>query len=255
MTYASTSNMHWETPKRIAVTTVAVIGLAGFSLGLTRLESSTMYRVLTVVMGAVVLSHMWKARPRIEFGIATVALIVTFVVCGELPQGYSWAQSYSLLLLLWVGFLGASMAARQRRHLSIDLARKLLHPKKLPLFNTLSYAAAGLFSGIVFYLSFIYMFDAGSTYIRPIWDLPTWLPQGFQEQLQVWPVPDNASVFERIARVLLAPGEPGEPPDWLKVLAIPVSFFLITLRFGVHALTFAAMAVRKEEFVEALEVH
>lgn len=255
MGYASTSNVHFSLGKRIGISVAATLALVGFSVSLTQLESSTVYRVLSIGVGAVLVWHFQKtgSKPGLVVSLAATALFFWF--SGGLPQGYSWAQSYSLLLLLWVGFLGASMAARQRRHLRVDLARKLLSPQKLPLFNALSYSAAAMFSGIIFYLSYIYIFDVQSTYIRPIWEFPGWVPAGLQETLQVWPPPEDAGLFERIMRVVLSPIESGEPPDWLKVLAIPVAFALITIRFGMHAFVFLRMALRKESFEEAVEVH
>jgi len=255
MAFASTSNLGFSMGKRAGVAAGSTALLTAFAISLTHLESSTVYRFLTVVSAAILFWFYWKEGQKKRLVIAAVSMVLVFIACGYLPTGFSWAQSYSLLLLLWVGFLGASMAARQRRHLRVDLARKLLSPAKLPLFNALSYSAAGIFSAIVFYLSYIYIFDVQSTYIRPLWEFPGWLPSGLKEQVQVWPVPENASVFERTLRVFLDMGEPGEPPDWLKVLAIPVAFFLITMRFAMHAFTFGMMAVRKEEFDESVGVH
>ncbi|MFU8806262.1 MAG: hypothetical protein ACNA8W_20795, partial [Bradymonadaceae bacterium] len=94
-----------------------------------------------------------------------------------------------------------------------------------------------------------------SSYMKPIWDAPSWMPTGLQEQLQVYPLPDDASAFRRMLQVAFAPSEPGEVPDWLKVAAIPVSMFLILIRFLGHSFVFARMAIRGEEFSEHMGVH
>ena len=40
------------------------------------------------------------------------------------PRGVHWAQRLALFLLLWVAFIGASMATHDGAHLKIDAARK-----------------------------------------------------------------------------------------------------------------------------------
>ena len=241
---------------RVGITIGSVVAIAGIAELLVVWDSSSVYRVVVIALAIPIAYTMWSLGKRKEVGILAVCIVLALIACGSLPTGYSWSQSYSLLLLLWVGFLGASMAARQRRHLKIDLARKLLSPAKVPLFNACSYLAAALFSGIVFYLSYIYMFGSDSTYLTPIWDAPHWLPEGLRTELMSgFPLPDDAPFTRRFMQVIFSPGEPGEVPDWLKVLAIPVSFFLITARFLGHSIVFARMAAAKEEFVESMEAH
>jgi TRAP-type C4-dicarboxylate transport system permease small subunit len=185
-------------------------------------------------------------------GLATVGM---FVACGWLPEGYSWSQSYALFLLLWSSFLGASIAARNRSHLGVDLMRKVAGPKRLPAFNAVSFTIAALFSGVIAWLGIEYMFGHSSSYLVPVFEVPTWLPASWQAMLQEFPLPRDASLFNRFLHVVFAPGEPGELPDWLKVAVIPLSFILITIRFIGHAIAFGIMAARGEEFVESLEVH
>jgi C4-dicarboxylate transporter DctQ subunit len=234
--------------------TVAVSTAVGYAL--LALESTTVYRLILVAIVAPVVFKLWTGGNPKAAGILGVSSAVAFYLFGSLPQGYSWAQSYSLLMLLWVGFLGASIAARERRHLRVDLARKLLPPDKLPAFNAVSYTVAAIFTGVVLYLGYIYMFGADSTYLRPIWDAPGWLPEATRQTLMTeFPLPDDASFGRRFMQVIFAPSEPGEVPDWLKVMAIPFSMALVAIRFLGHAFVFARMAMRGESFNETAGAH
>lgn len=236
---------------RVGIAVAWVLVSAGFAYLLHALESSTVYRLVLVgfaIPVALKFKQRQETRRLTVFGISAV---LAFVMFGNLPEGFSWAQSYSLLLLLWVGFLGASMAARDRRHLRVDLARKTLSDDKIPWFNTASYLAAAAFSGLVLYLSVEYIFGFDSSYIKPVWDVPGWLPASLQEELTTgYPLSEDASLFRRALQVVFAPSEPGEIPDWLKVSAIPVSFLLITIRFLGHAFVFARMGMAGESFSE-----
>ena len=243
-------------PWRLAVVGAVIAGCLGGSWALLHLESSTVYRIVLVAFLMPIVIGLVRASERGRIAAFVVAGLVAFWVFGSLPSGYSWAQSYSLVLLLWVGFLGGSIAARERRHLRVDLVRKLLPPRWLPHFNAVSYLAAAAFTALVVYLGYIYVLGPDSTYLRPIWEAPSWLPQDVQTTLiQDFPLPEDASVGRRAMQVFFAPSEPGEIPDWLKVMAIPVSLGLMCIRFIGHAVVFTAMALRGESFNETTGVH
>lgn len=242
-------------PIRIGATVAAVVATIAIGWAMLEFESSTMYRVLALTAAYPIGRVFWK-RGKPAFGGFVVSFVLAWVVFGQLPMGYSWSQGYSLILLLWVSFLGASIAARERRHLRVDLARKLMPPGKLPWFNMVSYLVAAAFTSIVLYLGYIYIFGSDSTYLRPIWDAPAWLPEGMRTMLmEDFPLPDDASAFRRAMHVFFAPSEPGELPDWLKVAAIPVSMGLICIRFLGHAIVFGRMGMRGESFSEELGAH
>jgi TRAP-type C4-dicarboxylate transport system permease small subunit len=46
--------------------------------------------------------------------------------CGLFPNGLIWSQPFALVLTLWVGFLGASMATKDNRHLKVEAVQRAL---------------------------------------------------------------------------------------------------------------------------------
>lgn len=245
-------------PAKVRIGAIAGSIVATMALGwaLLQVESSTFYQALLVSLSIPIARTFWKRGDKKGLGIFCVSAALAFLVFGSLPTGYSWSQSYSLIMLLWVGFLGASIAARERRHLRIDLVRKLLPADKLPWFNAVSYLLAAAFTTIVVYLGFIYMVGPDSTYLRPIWDAPGWLPDSTRTMLmEEFPLPQDASTWRRAMQVVFAPSEPGELPDWLKVAAIPISMLLVCVRFLGHAFVFARMGLNGESFSEEMGAH
>jgi TRAP-type C4-dicarboxylate transport system permease small subunit len=239
-----------------AVLATAFVGATfGAAWCVISFESSTVYRVITAALAIPVARHFWQAGFKVRTGVFAAAVGLCIWWMGELPGGYSWAQSYGLFLLLWVGFLGASIAARERRHLRVDLMRKLLPPKWLPHFNAVSYLVAAAFTAMIFYLGYVYLFGNDSSYMLPIWEAPEWLPQSIADDLTTFPIPEDASIVRRVLQVIFGPDQPGEVPDWLKVLSIPVSMALIVIRFLGHTFAFGRMALRGEEFDDTPGAH
>jgi TRAP-type C4-dicarboxylate transport system permease small subunit len=86
-----------------------------------------------------------------------------FLVSVE--EGYIWASEFSNLMLMYVGFLGASMATRDARHIQVDAVRKNVSPRLLPLYNAVSGGVTLFFCGLLLVLTFHYMaerIEAGS---------------------------------------------------------------------------------------------
>lgn len=42
------------------------------------------------------------------------------------PNGFGWSQRLALVLIMWVGLLGASMAAKEGRHITVDAVRRIV---------------------------------------------------------------------------------------------------------------------------------
>jgi len=124
---------------------------------------------------------------------AAIILILSIMVLLAFGQvilrnffdyGILWADIFLRQMVLWVGFLGASLAVREKRHISIDVLPLVL-PKtwKTPI-RAFTDLAAGIISGFLAYaaLSFI-QFERESEAVLildiPVWAFQTILPFSF----------------------------------------------------------------------------
>jgi TRAP-type C4-dicarboxylate transport system permease small subunit len=71
--------------------------------------------------------------------------------------GYSWAQDLGKVLIMWVGFVGASMATREQKHIRIDFIRKALPPRLRSRYNAVSHFVTLTFCGLLGVLSIDYL--------------------------------------------------------------------------------------------------
>jgi len=87
-----------------------------------------------------------KSRPDWPIA-AAIALGITAVIAGlvelyvrNLPGGFVWAGEVALGLMLWVAFLGASMATYEKAHLALEFGEKIWPKRILHIVKALAHA-------------------------------------------------------------------------------------------------------------------
>jgi C4-dicarboxylate transporter, DctQ subunit len=103
----------------------------------------------------------WAAAERwmlVALLLAMMALAFSQVLLRNLfSTGIEWADVAVRHLMLWVGLLGASIAAKENRHLSVDVASRLLPAKWFHAVEALlSLVTAGV-CGLLFWASLLFM--------------------------------------------------------------------------------------------------
>lgn len=146
---------------------IFTLGALGLSTLMLAAPSSVVCALLTAVIGAVTIvgqldsprtagTPAWSNARIARIVVATAATVFGVWFAAQVPEGYSWAQKISLVLLLWVSFIGASMATHDGRHLTVDAIRKAVPARLLPFFNAASFLVAAIFTFGFAYLSFVY---------------------------------------------------------------------------------------------------
>ena len=128
-------------------------------------EDATWANPAGTVLGCVVLVGVVYAalrtrgeRPSLRTRIRS--LVVAGAIYGGLrlfvfllPNGLVWSQTLGLVLMLWVGLLGASLAAHEHRHLALDLGSKLWPKKHLPAVQAVGNVVTALFCLVFAFLA------------------------------------------------------------------------------------------------------
>jgi TRAP-type C4-dicarboxylate transport system permease small subunit len=123
--------------------------------------------VLGIAFFTVVVQAALRMRGRAA-GASTWGLAAVFSIGGWLalraflwllPNGLVWSQTLGLVLMLWVGVVGASMAAHDKRHLSLDLGSKLWPASLLPKVQGLGHLVTGSFCLVLAVLSCVSLRD------------------------------------------------------------------------------------------------
>jgi TRAP-type C4-dicarboxylate transport system permease small subunit len=69
------------------------------------------------------------------------------------PNGLIWSQTLGLSMMLWIGLVGASMAAKQRRHLALEFGTKIWPQKWQPYVRSISGLMVAVFCAVLAFLA------------------------------------------------------------------------------------------------------
>ncbi len=132
-----------------------------------------------------------------------VMLLLAFlqvILRNVFSTGILWADPFLRHLVLWIGFIGASLATQQEKHINIDLVTRFVSPRATNIVRILT----NLFAGVIC----VFLSKAGWTFLA-------------SEQ--------------SVEDVLLTIGTM-EFPAWWFQLIIPVGFALMSFRFLLRAI-------------------
>jgi len=138
----------------------------------------------------------------------TVMVLMAFlqvVLRNVFSGGIPWADILLRHLVLWVGFLGAALAASRDRHISIDAFARMMTPRVRAGVRIVT----NLFTIVVCYL----LFDAARTFVQ-------------------FEIEDQRELFAGI-------------PEWYSAIIIPVGFGLLMIHFGVRLIDAIGEMLRK----------
>lgn len=139
--------------------------------------------------------------------VMVVMAFLQVVLRNVFHEGFIWADILLRHLVLWIGILGAALAASQQRHITIDALTRFLTPRLR--FAVL--ALAQLFALAVC----VVLADAAVTFVG--------------NDLEF-----GATVY-------------AEVPAWVSQIIIPVGFALLSFHFLVRALENALAAFRGDD--------
>ncbi len=136
----------------------------------------------------------WGVRRRLWVGAAIAAgsLVAAYGLVWLLPEGLVFSQKLALALMMWVMFLGSSMAAHLRRHIFVLAAQRLIPADKTRVHAALSLLVAAGFTAFLTYVGWRYAWSNFTNWLAsdlragvfdslplPYWSVTVCVPLGF----------------------------------------------------------------------------
>jgi len=112
--------------------------------------------------------------------LLTVMLLLAFlqiVLRNFFATGIDWSDSLVRYLVVWVGFIGAAIAVREDKHITIDILSHWISGAGNRIIQSISHLISAIVCGLLTWAGIKFtMFEAqmGSTAFM---DLPAWMPE------------------------------------------------------------------------------
>lgn len=154
-----------------------------------------------VIVGALTARAPGLGIPaRLGLGFLVYGLIVGLAwLVTQAENGFGWSQRLALVLVVWVGLIGGSMATRLGRHIAVDAVKRVVPPRWSRAFQ--------IAEGAVTVATCVFLAVIGGMYARG--------------NVDDWLMADRrAFLFESLPI-----------PYWGATLAMPIGFGLMAARF------------------------
>ena len=148
------------------------------------------------------LGRVEKFMVVIMLGIMILLAFVQIILRNIFSTGISWGDPLVRYLVLWVGFIGAGLATREGKHITIEVFARWFSGHGSRYLKALPHLASASVCGLLTFAGWTFVHNEAQMGGTAFLKIPVWIPQ----------------------------------------IIIPVTFALMTLRFGFRAFEkFAAM--------------
>jgi TRAP-type C4-dicarboxylate transport system permease small subunit len=103
---------------------------------------------------------------RIEFALLMVSLGIMILIAflqvilrNIFASGMSWGDMLLRQLVLWVGFIGASLATKENRHIKIDALYRVFGPRGKMIITTITNLFSALICGLLVRAAYVFVRD------------------------------------------------------------------------------------------------
>lgn len=150
----------------------------------------------------------------LAFALAVLVLLAAaqIVMRMAFDAGFLWLDPLLRSLVLWVALLGAMAAAREGRHISLDLAGKLLPARAVRVLRGIAFAFAAAVSAVLAWQAWRMVRDEHEFATTAFANVPVWVVQA------ILPIA-FAVIAVRMARCAVLPPDPPDAP----VVPVPVA--------------------------------
>ena len=121
------------------------------------------------------IGRLEKSLMVIFLGLMIVAAFAQIALRNFVGVGLPWSESLVRYLVLWVGFIGASLAAREGRHITIEVIKLRPSAGGRRYLAAVSQLCAVVVCALMTWAAVKFVSDDAEIGTRTFLDLPTWV--------------------------------------------------------------------------------
>jgi TRAP-type C4-dicarboxylate transport system permease small subunit len=132
----------------------------------------------SILQRAVRILHSIEDSLLVFILLAMIVLAFSQIVMRNFfGTGTIWLDPLLRVLVLWVGLLGALVATRQDKQISVDVLTRILPTGLKRLSNIITRSFAAIVSAIIAWHSFLFLIDEFHSDVTAFASVPAWLPE------------------------------------------------------------------------------
>lgn len=109
-----------------------------------------------------------------------VMILVAFgqiVLRNFFASGVDWGDSLVRYLVVWVGFVGAAIAAKEDKHITIDVLSRWLRGTRKRSINVISHFSSAAVCGLLTWAGIKFIWFEAQMGGTAFFNLPVWVPE------------------------------------------------------------------------------
>ena len=123
------------------------------------------------------LGRIEKWSLTVMLGVMIGLAFLQIILRNVFSSGISWGDPLVRYLVLWVGFIGASLATAEGKHITIEVFTKGLPGRGSPYLKAISNLISAVICGLLVFAGWTFVLNeaqmGGTTFLQ----IPIWIPQ------------------------------------------------------------------------------
>ena len=99
------------------------------------------------------------------------------VLRNLLSTGLAWGDPFVRNLVLWVGFIGAALATKEGKHITIDVVSRWMSPLGRDLIGFLTHLFSSFICGLLTFAALKFIKNEIQMENIAFWGIPAWIPE------------------------------------------------------------------------------
>ena len=112
--------------------------------------------------------------------LLTVMILLAFwqiVLRNFFATGIDWGDSLVRYLVVWVGFIGAAIATKESKHITIDVLSRWITGKGRGALQIISHLSSAVVCGLLAWAGIKFIWFEAQMGGRTFFNLPIWVPE------------------------------------------------------------------------------
>jgi C4-dicarboxylate transporter DctQ subunit len=123
------------------------------------------------------LGHVEKFFVVLMLSVMILIAFLQIILRNAFSSGISWGDPLVRYLVLWVGFIGASLATKDGKHITIEVFSSWFSDRHSRYLKAVSHLVSAFICGLLTFAGWTFVRNEAQMGATSFLNIPTWIPQ------------------------------------------------------------------------------